>query len=135
MKEFLRNLQTFSKLEISVFRISLQSYCIVSFSVSGSFSFSFRGSSLFWKVCGGDFAAYDEALSELIFGLRHAGVFFGVLLSKLPKPSVAPDPDSKTCCFVTCSGIYLEFFMDPPRGSGLFDAATSAWMDEAWCLG
>ena len=29
------------------------------------------------------------------------------------------------------SGIYLEFFLDPPRGCGLLDAATSAWTEEA----
>eukprot|EP00931_Biecheleriopsis_adriatica_P048937 TRINITY_DN2828_c0_g2_i1.p1 TRINITY_DN2828_c0_g2~~TRINITY_DN2828_c0_g2_i1.p1 ORF type:complete len:2336 (+),score=540.50 TRINITY_DN2828_c0_g2_i1:45-7052(+) len=51
-------------------------------------------------VYGGEFAHYDEALSELIVSLRHAG-------------------------------IYLEFFTDPPRGSGLLDAATSSWSDEA----
>ncbi|CAE7844714.1 spop [Symbiodinium microadriaticum] len=28
-------------------------------------------------------------------------------------------------------GIYLEFFLDPPRGCGLLDAATSAWTEEA----
>lgn len=52
------------------------------------------------QVCGSDFVQHDEALCELIFALRHAG-------------------------------IYLEFFLDPPRGCGLLDAATSAWTEEA----
>eukprot|EP00913_Durusdinium_trenchii_P028140 g26384.t1 len=28
------------------------------------------------------------------------------------------------------AGIYLEFFMDPPRGHGLVDSATNSWIDE-----
>ncbi|CAE7221782.1 spop [Symbiodinium pilosum] len=57
-----------------------------------------------FQVYGSDFAQHDEALCELIFALRHAGKGLG---------------------------IYLEFFMDPPRGCGLLDAATSAWTEEA----
>ena len=28
-------------------------------------------------------------------------------------------------------GVYLEFFLDPPRGYGLLDRATTSWMEEA----
>ncbi|CAE7946515.1 spop [Symbiodinium sp. KB8] len=62
------------------------------------------------QVCGSDFVQHDEALCELIFALRHAG------------------QKGET---VLIAGIYLEFFLDPPRGCGLLDAATSAWTEEA----
>ena len=29
------------------------------------------------------------------------------------------------------AGVYLEFFVDAPRGCGLVDAATGSWNDEA----